>query len=266
MPERNFSLRVTTSSEAPSSRQRTHEQVVFCDFDGPIVDVSERYYQTYRKGLLAIEKHAIDQFGRALALNPLSKSQFWHMKQNRVADSEIAMRSGLPADLFETFMQQVQRIVNHPSLLDWDCLQPTALSALRHFKSCGVKVVLVTLRHPRQVNTFLAENELTHFVDEIYGAFDINAAHANRVEQKRSLLSEAIAQQNAQGYITHESWMVGDTEADIIAGRELGLDTAALSCGVRSEGYLQKLNPSKVYGCLMSAAQDLAGSAVLQAA
>ena len=30
------------------------EQVVFCDFDGPIVDVSERYYQTYRKGLQAI--------------------------------------------------------------------------------------------------------------------------------------------------------------------------------------------------------------------
>ena len=30
------------------------KQVVFCDFDGPIVDVSERYYQTYRQGLQAI--------------------------------------------------------------------------------------------------------------------------------------------------------------------------------------------------------------------
>lgn len=262
MPERNFSLRVATSSKQGHRAQ----QVVFCDFDGPIVDVSERYYQTYRKGLLAVEEYAERRLNRMLAIAPLSKAQFWKMKQNRVADIEIAVRSGLPADLFDAFMQRVQRIVNHPSLLSWDCLQPTALSALHHFKDSGLRVVLVTLRHPRQVNAFLSENNLAHLVDEVYGAFDINAAHANRVEQKRELLSEAIAQQTAQGYTTHKSWMVGDTEADVLAGKELGLDTAALSCGVRSAGYLQQLKPSKIYDCLMSAARELAESAVFQAA
>jgi len=263
MPERNFSLRVATSSKSSASAS---EQVVFCDFDGPIVDVSERYYQTYRKGLLAIEEYATSQYDLMLSLRPLTKVQFWEMKQNRIADLEISLRSGLPADLFETYMQQVRRIVNHPSLLSWDCLQPTALSALRHFKSCKVRVVLVTLRHPRQVEAFLEENELTHLVDEVHGALDVNAAHANRVEQKYELLLEAIAQQKSQGYIIQKSWMIGDTEADVLAGQSLGLKTAALSCGVRSERYLERLNPSKIYACLMSAARELGKPAILRVA
>ena len=262
MQSRNFSLRATTS---PDSARRA-ERVVFCDFDGPVVDVSERYYQTYRKGLLWIEENAKTAQGRSLSIRPLSKDCFWEMKQNRVADIEIAIRSGLPEDLFESYMQQVQRIVNHPSLLSWDRLQPTALAALEQLNQQKLRVVIVTLRHPRQVEAFLEANSLTHLVAETYGAQDVNAAYANRTELKKVLLSNAIAQQTAQGYITHQSWMVGDTEADILAGQSLGLDTAALCCGVRSEDYLKKLNPSRVCKCLMSAVSELANSAVLQVA
>ena len=275
MPERNFSLRVSTSLD----KAYAAKQVVFCDFDGPIVDVSERYYRTYRKGLLAIENAVSQDFsiqsgqvqskhvgGCMLDLHPLSKAQFWDMKQNRIADLEIAIRSGLPADLFEPFIQQVQRLVNHPSLLSWDCLQPTALSALRYFNQCNMRLVLVTLRHPRQVRALLQEHGIEHLVDDVYGASDINAAHANRVEQKCELLVEAIAQQKARGYSVQTSWMIGDTEADVLAGQAMGLKTAALSCGVRSERYLQQLQPSKMYGCLLSAAQDLVESAMLQVA
>lgn len=255
--------------------QQVPHQVVFCDFDGPIVDVSERYYQTYRRGLLAIEQQHTKQQGMAsseLALNlqPLSKAQFWQMKQNRTADLEIALRSGLPANLFEPFMQQVVRIVNHPSLLKWDCLQPTARAALDYFRARNMRLVLVTLRHPTQVQNFLRSQGLEHLVDEVFGALDVNAAHANRVEQKQMLLSEAIAQQKAQGHLTHtswqNSWMIGDTEADVLAGQAIGLSTAALSCGVRSHTYLQNLEPSKMYGCLMSAARDLAQTSMLQIA
>lgn len=240
------------------------KRVVFCDFDGPIVDVSERYYQTYRTGLLAIEQQqGYDQF---LNLKPLSKKQFWQMKQDRVADIEIAVRSGLPADLFKPFMRQIERLVNHPSLLRWDCLQPAAEAALKYFKQRNLCLVVVTLRHPRQVQDFLQAQGIEHLIDEVYGVADINAAHANRVDQKHKLLMEAIAQQQAQGYLTQNSWMVGDTEADVLAGQALGLSTAALSCGVRSESYLQGLKPSRIYNSLMTAALDLSEFSLLQAA
>ncbi len=243
-------------------RHSISRPVVFCDFDGPIVDVSERYYQTYRMGLLAIEQ----QYQLGSALQPLSKAQFWQMKQNRTADIEIAVRSGLPIALFDPFMQQVERIVNHPSLLRWDQIQPSAQAALEHFRQSGVRLVLVTLRHPRQVQDFLQVQDLAHLVDEVYGAWDVRAAHANRVAQKHELLAEAIAQQQAQGHLTQNSWMVGDTEADVLAGQSAGLSTAAIACGARSADYLQQLAPTKIYSGLLAAAHDVVRAAVPQAA
>lgn len=262
MSVRNFSL-----SPVPSTRRvSSPKQVVFCDFDGPIVDVSERYYQTYRKGLLAIGELYRQQSGQILYLQPLSKDQFWQMKQNRTADLEIAACSGISTDLFAPFMQQVAKIVNHPSLLSWDCMQPTAQAALDHFRRCNMRLVLVTLRHPRQVQSFLQAQGLEDLVDEVHGVFDIKAAHANRVEQKCELLASAIAQQQTQGHLTQGSWMVGDTEADILAGQSMGLSTAALSCGVRSTQYLQRFAPSGIYDCLMTAAREVVSDSLPQAA
>ena len=251
---------------AASTRKVAPRQVVFCDFDGPIVDVSERYYQTYRQGLKAIAQQTQYESSQRLNLQPLSKQRFWDMKQNRVADIEIATRSGLPELLFPAFMQHVQRIVNHPSLLRWDTIQPTAREALEHLNQRDFRVVLVTLRHPRQVNDFLQAQGLAHLVAEVFGAADINAAHANRVEQKCDLLERAIAQQQAQGHYTAASWMIGDTEADVIAGQTFGLSTAALSCGVRSQNYLQRLGPIKLYCSLIQAAREVINTAALQVA
>ncbi|MEL6779911.1 MAG: HAD family hydrolase [Cyanobacteria bacterium J06597_16] len=275
MPVRHPSSGADSSNQGSSvaPHLKVHEApqfmakpVLFCDFDGPIVDVSERYYQTYRKGLLAIAQIHHKTGGQALELDPLSKTQFWNMKQNRVADLEIAMRSGLPEALFAPFMQQVTRMVNHPSLLRWDSLQPSAENALRHLQQCNVRLVLVTLRHPRQVQDFLQAKGLEHLVDDVFGVADVTAAYVNRVQQKCELLSEAIAQQKSQGHFTQDSWMVGDTEADVLAGQAMGLSTAALSCGVRSSEYLKKLSPSKAYHCLLPAAREFAASVVLQAA
>lgn len=262
---------VSSGQTAKQADAFVPQQVVFCDFDGPIVDVSERYYQTYCAGLRAIvgvvERSHPNTNHPDLKIQPLSKSQFWQMKQNRIADIEIAIRSGLPAELFSSFMQQVERLVNHQSLLQWDCLQPAAVKALRYFQQHQMRLVLVTLRHPRQVQAILQAHGLTSLVHEIYGALDANAAFANCVEQKRELLRQAIAQQKAQGHLTQNSWMVGDTEADVLAGQSAGLYTAALSCGTRSEAYLQGLKPDKIYDCLMVAATELGKApALLQAA
>ena len=60
--------------------------------------------------------------------------------------------------------------------------------------------------------------------------------------------------------------MVGDTEADIIAGQRLSLRTIALTCGVRSNAYLEKLQPTQIHPNLLSAVQRLLGRRTLQTA
>ena len=246
--------------------QAPSRQVLFCDFDGPIVDVSERYYRTYRLGLSTLQAGHRERYGEALPIQLLSKKQFWCMKRNRVADTEIAIRSGVPESLVDALLQQVKRIVNHPHLLQWDTLQPGAETAIHQLKRMGLRLVLVTLRHPRQVQAFLQAHDLSQCIDEIFGASDINAAHLNRAEQKVSLLERAIATQNSQGYQTYPTFMIGDTEADIIAGQRAGIATVALTSGIRSQEYLKRYQPTSIEPNLLKAVQSTHMAQVLQAA
>ncbi|MEO1593477.1 MAG: HAD family hydrolase [Cyanobacteria bacterium J06632_22] len=241
-------------------------EVLFCDFDGPIVNVADRYYHTYRLGLRMLSatspsgqaQETPEQAGeQMLTLTPLSQAQFWHMKQNRVCDRTIATQSGVPAAQIDDYLQRVCRIVNHPHLLRWDRLQVGADAALAQLKRSGLRVVLVTLRHPRQVQSFLQAHDLSQYIDQIFGALDPGAAHANRADQKVSLLKQAIAEQTALGYSTQQTWMIGDTEADILAGQAAGISTMALTCGVRSHSYLENFSPTQLQPNLLSAVSQV---------
>ncbi len=249
-----------------SSLQELSGQVLFCDFDGPIVDVSERYYRTYKLGLSTLQASHQEEHGEHLPLQFLPKKQFWSMKRDRVADTEIALRSGVPIGLVETLLNQVQRIVNHPHLLQWDILQTGAEAAIRQLKARGIRLVIVTLRHPRQVQAFLQAHDLSQYIDEIFGASDINAAHLNRAEQKVSLLERAITAQHSQGYQISPTCMIGDTEADIIAGQRAGIATIAVTSGIRSQNYLKRYQPTAIASNLLQAVQSHHVHQVLQAA
>lgn len=227
---------------------------VFCDFDGPIVDVSDRYYQTYLRGLEELQADYAAQ-SMALPIQRLSKSQFWQMKQERTPDHEIAMRSGLQGEEIYQFLQRVCQIVNQTDLLDCDRLQPGVRWALSLLHAQGVRLVLVTLRCQEQVTQMLTEYGLLHLFSGIWGACNQAAAYANHADHKTQLLAKAIAAAPHSG----PACMIGDTEADVLAGQAAGIDTIAVTCGIRSQSYLQKLQPTQIQTDLLTAAHWLAG-------
>jgi len=47
--------------------------------------------------------------------------------------------------------------------------------------------------------------------------------------------------------------MIGDTEADVLAGKAMSIPTIAVTCGIRSYNYLQKLQPTRIHTDLLSA-------------
>ena len=228
------------------------QSTLFCDFDGPIVDVSERYYQTYRCGLAQMQATGGD-----LSIRHLSKAQFWTFKQNRVPDRQIAHWSGLEGDHIDTFLDRVSALVNHPSLLVHDQLQARAYAGLSMLHQSGVRVVIVTLRPPDQVMAFLARHGLEHTISDLYGMPTDQAAYRNQTHHKIERLQAAVAAQTRQGYDLSHPWMIGDTEADIMAGQALGLDTVAVTCGIRSQSYLQSFRPTHLMPDLWTAAQCL---------
>ncbi|QQE64676.1 hypothetical protein GFS31_13570 [Leptolyngbya sp. BL0902] len=239
----------------------THS-TIFCDFDGPIADVSERYYLTYRQGLDHLQAITIAT-GDELPIRHLSKAQFWTFKQNRVPDRQIAHWSGLEGSQIDTFLDLVSGLVNHPSLLRHDQLQANAYAGLSMLQQCGVRVVLVTLRPPDQVMQFLAHHGLENTISDLYGMSATQAAYQNQVHHKLERLQTAIAAQQRQGYALTATLMIGDTEADILAGQALGMDTVAVTCGIRSQSYLQSLRPTHLVPDLWTAAQCLQQQATL---
>lgn len=229
---------------------------VFCDFDGPIMDVSDRYYEVYRFAILSVSALYQTQ-GNTLPVQMLSKEQFWQMKQEHIPDCEIARQSGLCQEQEYIFFQKVRQIVNKPALLQHDQLQAGTQSALSLLCSQGFRLVLVTLRHQDQVAQILQHNGLACLFSRIYGTQDDHAAYSNHIELKTQLLTKALAEHYNPGRQTDSAWMIGDTEADILAGQSLGISTIALTCGIRSHSYLEKLKPTQIHSNLLTAAKYL---------
>jgi len=246
--------RFLTALHGMEQRRSPAPMTVFCDFDGPILDVSERYYQTYQLALADVQAACHAQ-GITLPISRLQKQQFWHMKQNRVPDLEIAMRSGLPADYFESFLERVTHIVNQPALLHRDRLQPGVRWALSLLRAQGAQLFLVTLRCQNQAEQILQSYGLAELFTDIRGTHDENAAYHNQAEQKTALLSQVMADYGIAPSPT--AWMIGDTEADVLAGQSNRIGTIAVTCGIRSQAYLHRFQPSRIHHDLLSAAHYL---------
>lgn len=250
-----------TSTQTPYLKPIT----VFCDFDGPIIDVSNRYYTTYKRALANTQAIYHDQ-GVVLPLQPMNKHQFWQMKQERVPDVEIAMRSGLQGPQIDVFLAQVLDIVNQPALLRQDKLQPGVSWALALLHSQGIRLVLVTLRCQQQATQILRNYGLTRLFSGIYGTSDQKAAYRNNADLKQQLLAQAIAEAYPVSKHPLSAWMIGDTEADLLAAQALSIPSIALTCGIRSYRYLHQFHPTQIHQDLLAAAHYLLETIKLEGA
>lgn len=237
---------------APKSSQVT----IFCDLDGPLIDVSQRYYQTYQLGRADTQAWFQDQ-GITLPLQILTKDQFWQLKQARTPDVEIAQRSGLEGEQIDFFLQRVGQLVNQPALLEKDQLQPGVRWALARLHACGFRLAVITLRCQTQAIALLQKYQLDHLFTEVCGTQDQQAAYHNYTDVKTNLLHQVLAKYPLAE--AESAWMIGDTEADVQAGQASGLSTIALTCGIRSCTYLYQLQPTRIHSNLLSASHFLLG-------
>ncbi|AOY81310.1 HAD hydrolase-like protein [Moorena producens JHB] len=259
-PDRQLSRFSLPQNTVPYLQQLT----IFCDFDGPIVDVSNRYYSTYQLALTDTQGFYQAQ-GITLPIQTMSKQQFWHMKQERIPDEEIAMRSGLRGEQIDFFLGRVIKIVNESALLNKDQLQPNLNWALALLHSYGIRLVLVTLRSTSQVKQILSNYGLTRLFSGIYGTTENHHAYQNYAQVKQELLQEALSEHSTssdteQSLLAEPSvsaWMIGDTEADILAGQALSIPTIALTCGIRSQSYLKRFEPTHICSDLLCATSYL---------
>lgn len=213
------------------------------DFDGPIVDVSERYYRVYQTCLKEIRR---PEQGVYL----LSKLEFWRLKRARVPEVEIGKLSGLDVEQAEAFSRLRLQTVHALPYLVHDQVIPGALEALETAQKAGVDIVLMTMRRCIELQDIFEKYNLTRFFpkNRRYCLSDTRFKTSD-IEEKFLLMSKALAELPP----ATEIWMVGDTEADIVAAKGHGVKVMGVLSGIRDRQHLERYSPNLIVNHLQEA-------------
>jgi phosphoglycolate phosphatase-like HAD superfamily hydrolase len=222
-------------------------QRLITDFDGPIMDVSDRYYRVYQ---FCLEKLGLpDQ-----EIIQLSKEEFWELKRSQVPEVEIGKLSGLESVQARNFAKMRRETVHTMPYLVHDRLQPEAVPALETAQKAGIDLVVMTMRRVRELDEAFDRTDLRRFFP-MPQRYCLGNDYVKTGDTKdKPLLMEKALQELPPASST---WMVGDTEADIIAAKTHGVKVIGILCGIRNQTQLEKHQPDLIMANLQEAVDFL---------
>lgn len=224
------------------------------DFDGPIIDVSERYYQVYKFCLAQIRYPE-------QPVRQLNKAEFWKLKRSQVPEKQIAIMSGLDATQAQEFAHLRRKTVHQPLYFGDDCLAQGAVDALEKVQQASIDLAVMTMRRVRELEYAFNKYDLGKFFpkNRCY-CLSNDYIKTRDIDDKPLLMERALAELPE----ADETWMVGDTEADIITAKNHGVKVMAVLCGIRNRKQLELHKPDLIVNDLSEAVNILLGSSVTQ--
>lgn len=191
---------------------------IFFDLDGTLLEISKKYYQTH-----IMASGIID-------LKPLSFNKYWKAKRTKLPENEI-LGLKIESEFFRSYEKRRIDLLEDKSLLDLDTPVPMLLNTLGSLKKRH-RLYLVTLR--RKKKNLL--NQLRKL--KIMDSFEkiLTATPGSNLALSKVNLIRKIK-------YSPEDLIIGDTEADISAGRELSIRTVAVFSGIRSKSFLRSCKP-----------------------
>jgi phosphoglycolate phosphatase-like HAD superfamily hydrolase len=196
---------------------------IFFDLDGPILDVSEKYYRVYAD--------LVTEYGS----QPIPKLDYWDYKRRRIPDETILGLSGIEGWV-EDYRQLRKSRIETLEYLSCDRIWPGVLPMLQELAS-DTSIILVTLRNSTEsLKWELKTLGLLDIFTHVLSASGDNAG-VEREQVKVQLVQKAL------GLQTFSGWFIGDTETDIRTGQLLGLRTAAVTFGIRTAEQLVTVKP-----------------------
>ncbi|MGF1602606.1 MAG: HAD family hydrolase [Thermosynechococcaceae cyanobacterium] len=213
------------------------------DFDGPIVDVSERYYRVYQYCLEKVRRPR-------QRVQLLAKDAFWAFKRSQRPEIQIGMKSGLDPQQSQQFADLRRETVHTMPYFEYDRLIPGAVEALEGLQKAGFDLVVMTMRRTRELNYALQRFDLENLFprDRRYCLANDYVKTAD-TKDKPLLMARAMRELPA----THSTWMVGDTEADILAAQSQNLPAIGVLSGIRDRKQLSQSSPTEIVADLAAA-------------
>lgn len=195
---------------------------IFFDLDGTLVDISSRHYAVYQRCTI--------KFGG----RELSKNDYWQNKRNNMPWGEILALSDIPTGEKSHFMDMFVEFIESPEYLKMDRLFSSSLKTLKYV-SLGNKLVLVSFRRKR--------NELLQQLKDLKIDRYFDLILSGHAETKTSVLDKKSHIIQERCTVKAEDIIIGDTEADVSAGKLLRIHTVCVTSGIRNKDYLQGFSP-----------------------
>lgn len=206
------------------------------DFDGPIIDVSERYYRVYQ---FCLEKtrHSNQE------VKQLSKQEFWQLKRSHLPEKQIGIISGLDAAQAQEFAKLRRLTIHTETYFQYDSLASGAVDALLKIQQAGVDLVVMTMRRVWELEYAFNKFDLKRFFPEnrCY-CLSNDYVKSRDIDDKPLLMQRALQELPSAS----DTWMVGDTEADITAAKKHGIKVIAVECGIRDRAQLELYHPDLI--------------------
>lgn len=228
---------------------------IITDFDGPIMDVSERYYRVYQFCLETVQYPE-------QPLTSLTKAQFWQLKRSQIPEREIGRRSGLDEIQAQEFARLRKQTVHTLPYLVHDMPVPGAIETLERVQKVGIDPVVMTMRRVQELDAALKQHDLARFFPPHHRYCLTNDyPKTNDVQDKTILMGQALAELPP----ATETWMIGDTEADILSARAHHIPVIAVLSGIRDRTQLQQHSPNQIVNHLSEAIDFILNQSTLAA-
>lgn len=197
------------------------KNTIFIDFDGTLIDISQRYYAVY--------KYIANKY---IGEREFSKREYWRKRRSGISFMELIQQTYNISNINSLTKRYLSLIENRRFL----CLDTKFEGVNRALKQIGksYNVILVSLRRNRKnLNWQLKKMGLFNLFDNILSS----PCKDSGMNSKEELIKHSIYSK------VNKKFIAGDTEADITAGSKTGCHTIAVCSGMRNHGYLLNLSP-----------------------
>lgn len=199
---------------------------IIFDLDGTLINPFERQYQIH---LLLSKKYN---------LYPLPYREYVNIKRKLIP--ELFYAKNMQALIKNKYLKERELLLENFTLLKLDKIYPHVEATLSMLKSKHT-LFLVTVRRRRdtlmQQLKFLG---LSKYFSKIVSP-PLSLLNKKPEELKQFLLDSLLKKHAKDKFI-----IIGDTEADILAGKKSNMQTIAVCNGLRTEKYLKSFSPDYI--------------------
>jgi phosphoglycolate phosphatase-like HAD superfamily hydrolase len=193
------------------------------DADGTVLDVSRRHHRVYAQTI------------RLLGGKPLTKREYWQLRRRDIEWQQILVESGLKPELLSAFLQRFIERIESPDMLATDRLVVDGEASLRTLSDEHCLYLVSLRRSQPDLMDELDRLRVGKYFDRVAVGHGEAAPYRNKVD-----LIARIPD--------FDGIVIGDTEADILAAKELNLMSVAVLSGIRGIEYLRTLKPDFIVG------------------